>query len=125
MPDKLHVENSLIFRDLVEKNVYVKSCIEKSDASQLEKRKRQKSGKRVKGMFDRIRLKLQIETFNMFFIFQNTKLYCICILKVVFTQKFIRFLSKYQLTQKQGFLCLQGQRLIEGILFLVSLWKLM
>ncbi|XP_048777734.2 serine/threonine kinase-like domain-containing protein STKLD1 isoform X2 [Ostrea edulis] len=36
-------------KDLVEKNVYVKSCIEKSDASQLEKRKRQKSGKRVKG----------------------------------------------------------------------------
>lgn len=36
-------------RDLVEKNLYVKSCIEKSDASQLEKRKRQKSGKRVKG----------------------------------------------------------------------------
>nr|XP_034302710.1 serine/threonine kinase-like domain-containing protein STKLD1 isoform X2 [Crassostrea gigas] len=36
-------------KDLVEKNLYVKSCIEKSDASQLEKRKRQKSGKRVKG----------------------------------------------------------------------------
>ena len=41
-------------RDLVEKNLYVKSCIEKSDASQLEKRKRQKSGKRVKGKVGRV-----------------------------------------------------------------------